>query len=201
MFLQIDTDVPLTDRDPDLRDLAVRAMACCKTLQEAEEAGVVFPDPGDEDKTTATALVTAYAGDPEGASRTATPERFGALHPAAVKLTATILKEFGTTVVAQAHEIRNLVINKLILETENTDGKLRIKALELLGKMTDVSLFTERKEITHVQRTTDEVAQELRARIERLRNAVTLEQTETGEYAAPESIDTVLESAEEAFDD
>jgi hypothetical protein len=68
-----------------------------------------------------------------------------------------------------AAEIRNTVVNKLLLETENTDGRIRIRALELLGKMTDVGLFTERKEITVTHQNADEVREKLREKLETLK--------------------------------
>ena len=59
--------------------------------------------------------------------------------------------------------------NKLILETENPDARIRIRALELLGKMTDVGLFTDRKESTVTHQSADELREKLRAKLETLK--------------------------------
>jgi predicted nucleotide-binding protein (sugar kinase/HSP70/actin superfamily) len=78
------------------------------------------------------------------------------------------LKEFGQSVVQSATHIRHLVTNKLLLETENPDAKVRIRALELLGKMSDVSLFAEKSEITVTHQSTDDLRSKLREKLERL---------------------------------
>ena len=83
-------------------------------------------------------------------------------------LTNNILKEFGQSVVESATHIRHLVTNKLLLETENPDPKVRIRALELLGKMSDVSLFAEKSEVTVTHQSTDDLRERLRAKLNKL---------------------------------
>jgi predicted transposase YdaD len=46
---------------------------------------------------------------------------------------------------------------------------VRIRALELLGKITDVGLFTERSEVTITHRSKEELVVSLREKIQRLR--------------------------------
>jgi len=79
------------------------------------------------------------------------------------------LKDFSHAVVKQATQIRHLVTNKLILETNNPDPRVRIKALELLGKISDVGLFTDRSEVTVTHRSTDDLQSNLREKLESLR--------------------------------
>jgi hypothetical protein len=45
---------------------------------------------------------------------------------------------------------------------------VRIRALELLGKITDVGLFTEKSEVTINHRSTQDLTSSLRAKIQRL---------------------------------
>ena len=59
--------------------------------------------------------------------------------------------------------------NKLILESDNPDPKVRIRALELLGKISDVGLFSDRTEITITHQSTDELKQTLRDKLNKLR--------------------------------
>jgi hypothetical protein len=61
-----------------------------------------------------------------------------------------------------------LVTNNLILETANEDPKIRIRALELLGKITDVGLFTEKSEVTINHRSNKELVESLRSKIHKL---------------------------------
>ena len=67
-------------------------------------------------------------------------------------------------------QIRHLVTNKLIEETENPDPRVRIRALELLGKISDVGLFSEKTEITITHQTTDDIKERLRAKLTKLVN-------------------------------
>ena len=69
-----------------------------------------------------------------------------------------------------AVQVRHLVTNKLIEETENPDPRVRIRALELLGKISDVGLFTEKTEVTITHRTTDELRDSLRSKLAKLVN-------------------------------
>ena len=67
-------------------------------------------------------------------------------------------------------EIRHLVTNKLLLESENPDPRVRIRALELLGKITDVGLFTERSEVTITHQSTEDLRKTLREKFNRILN-------------------------------
>jgi hypothetical protein len=51
------------------------------------------------------------------------------------------------------------------------DPKIEIKALELLGKHSDVGLFTERSEITVTHKTSSDLENSIKERIKRLLHA------------------------------
>lgn len=161
-------------------DLKERVEAAVRTINELEDHGLEFDDPDDVDNDTAAALVTAYAEDVERTSKALNHNRFNSLTPAVIVQTNDILKEFGHLVATHSAEIRNTVVNKLILETENADARIRIRALELLGKMTDVGLFTERKEITVTHQNADELREKLREKL------TLLKQNADGVYEAVE---------------
>ena len=55
-----------------------------------------------------------------------------------------MLTEYDKGLINAAHRLRNYVTNRLLEESNNADPKIKIKALELLGKIGDVGLFTER---------------------------------------------------------
>jgi hypothetical protein len=92
------------------------------------------------------------------------------LTPASIRLTHNILEEFNHSVVESAKQLRNLVTNKLILESENPDPRVRMRAIELLGKISDVGLFTEKSEVTITHQTTDDLKEKLRGKLARLVN-------------------------------
>ena len=151
-------------------DLKARVEAACKTINELEYHGLEFDDePDDMDNDIAATLATSYAENVEKTSKALNHSRFNSLTPAVIIQTNDILKEFGHLVATHAAEIRNTVVNKLILETENADARIRIRALELLGKMTDVGLFTERKEITVTHQNAAELREKLREKLEVLK--------------------------------
>lgn len=79
-----------------------------------------------------------------------------------------MLEEYDHQIVANASTLRNYVTNKLIEESGNPDPKIRMKALELLGKVGDVGLFVERSEVTVTQKSTVELEEKVRGKLARL---------------------------------
>ena len=166
--IEPETGVPLFDDDPAV-DLTVRTQAARTTALELAEHGLELK-PTKEDEDVAARIAVAYADDPEKTSKKATPKRLATLTPASLVLTGNILTEFGQSVVQSAVTVRHLVTNKLILETENADPRVRIRALELLGKISDVGLFAEKSEVTVTHQSTDDLKAKLRTKLEKLVN-------------------------------
>ena len=164
--LEPELGVPLCEEQRQI-DLKDRAGAAASTALELAEHGLdVLPNK--EDEAIAAGLVNSYAADPDKTSRTANANRVSTLTPASLILTDKILTEFGRSVVDSSMQIRHLVTNKLLLETENPDSRTRIKALELLGKISDVGLFSEKSEITITHQSTDDLKSKLRRKLEKL---------------------------------
>jgi hypothetical protein len=179
LHIDIDCGVPVPAKN-DLagqRDLLRNAAAAANAARLLMEHGLDVPPPTPEDKATAAALATSYARDPTATSSAATPQRIGNLPPAAVMLTAEILRNFGHEIVTDAVKVRHLVMNKLVQETENPDPRIRIRALELLGKITDVGLFTERSEVTVTHQTTDDLREKLRQKLLKLKDVTPKDDT------------------------
>ncbi len=166
--LEPEVGVPLFDDDPAV-DLTVRAQAARTTALELAEHGLELK-PNKEDEDVAAKIAIAYADDPEKTSKKVTPKRLATLTPASLVLTGNILTEFGASVVESAVTVRHLVTNKLIIETENPDPRVRIRALELLGKISDVGLFAEKSEVTVTHQSTDDLKAKLRTKLEKLVN-------------------------------
>lgn len=150
-------------------DLKVRAEAACNTALELAEHGLDI-EPTKEDKDVAAKLALAYADNPEKTSKKASSKKVSTLTPASLILTNQILKEFGQSVVDSAAQIRHLVTNKLLIESENADPRIRVRALELLGKISDVGLFSEKSEVTITHQSTDDLREKLRSKLEKLVN-------------------------------
>jgi len=166
LMLTPDLGVPISP-DTNIVDLRERAAALCGTVELLEEHGLdTSTTQGDKDL--AATIVEAYAANPEKTSKTVSTSRAAKLTPASLIQTRNILDEFGTAVARHAVEIRHLVTNKLLLETENPDPRVRIRALELLGKITDVGLFTDKTEVTVTHQSTDDLRKKLREKFNRL---------------------------------
>ena len=85
-----------------------------------------------------------------------------------------MMTEFDHEVVQDAVRMRRFVTNKLMLEANTaTKSSERIKALELLGKISDVGLFAERNIVTIEHKTTEELQQEFEKTINLLLNPTT----------------------------
>jgi len=152
--------------------LRERASAACRTLRVLAEHGLdaemLAPMPDDEK--IVDNLMHAYAADEDTTNRTINTAKFSSLRPAVILQLDESLQEFSHAVVKNAVQVRQFVTNKLLLESSNPDPRVRIRALELLGKISDVGLFTERSEVTVTHRSTDDLKQSLREKLDALRS-------------------------------
>jgi hypothetical protein len=76
------------------------------------------------------------------------------------------LNEYEKQIVADKVQVRTVVVNRLMEISQDDDNKVALKALELLGKASD--LFTERSEITITHQTSDELKSAIKERIKLL---------------------------------
>jgi hypothetical protein len=167
-FIPLTPELGIPPFDPDkVMDLMERAAAACETARDLAGYGLSLTTTPDDEEVAET-IATAYAQNPEHASRTVTTARFTAMTPASIVLTGTILEEFGHLVVRDSQRIRYLVTNKLLIESENPDARIRMRALELLGKMSDVGLFTEKKELTVRHTSSEELRADLKGKLKAL---------------------------------
>jgi hypothetical protein len=88
--------------------------------------------------------------------------------PAAVRHLAGMLGQYDWDYIEQAKELRGYVVAKLLEETKHSDARIRLRALELTGKLTEVGSFTERSVVTHVQEQAGDIEERLRARLKSL---------------------------------
>ena len=194
LHIKPEIGVEITEADSYI-DLKDRAEAAGNTAEQLAEHGLEVQTT-QEDRDNAAKLVAAYAENPENASKKVTNKRAASLTPASLVLTDAILKEFGQSVVENSLHIRHLVTNKLLLESENPDARIRMRALELLGKISDVGLFAEKSEVTITHQSTDDLRARLKGKLEKLIEG------EVVEDATAIDIDEALGPAEEEdYDD
>lgn len=164
-MIKIDNDLPEVE-DTDAGYMAtLEAAANTARLLESAGLDISFEDE-DMDEAAATARQAARA--PSALQTKAAKAALTKKTPASLLLTEKILRDFGHQVVQEATQVRHMVVNKLIQETENPDARIRVKALELLGKVSDVGLFTEKQEITITHQTSDDLRARLRRKLEHL---------------------------------
>lgn len=85
----------------------------------------------------------------------------------AVKL-AALLNEYDKQIIADSTQVRTYVTNKLLDISHCGDTKHELRALELLGKLSDVGAFTEKSEVTINAKTTVELESAIKEKINRL---------------------------------
>jgi hypothetical protein len=162
MMIKID-DEPYELEESDAGYMATLE-AAANTARLLESAGLdIAFDADDLDDAAETARQAARA--PQALQTKAAKAALTRKTPAALLLTERILKEYGHQIVQEAAQVRHMVVNKLIQETENPDARIRVKALELLGKVSDVGLFTEKQEITITHQTSDDLRARLRQKL------------------------------------
>jgi hypothetical protein len=157
-------------------ELKAFANAACQTINLLEKHGTPVLEPTGNDNLLASDLLNEYA---KNSKKKMSVKDLVEIRPEAVIRTAEIIRKFDHVVVKEARQLRSLVVNKLILETENPSASIRIRALELIGKMTEVGVFTERKEITVTNRNAEEVKDKLKEKLNQMR---TLVKNEEGVY-------------------
>lgn len=85
----------------------------------------------------------------------------------ALKL-AALLTEYDHRIVLDATQARTYITNRLLEISKCGDEKHELRAIELLGKMSDVGAFSEKSEITITHRTSDDLKRAIQEKIERL---------------------------------
>ena len=162
--IQPDFAIPFPENGTKLTDFREKVEAACRTADLLGLEGTY----DDEDlKEAEPAILSAI--DPEEKTQKQAMKASESFKPATYYAVKGVLNEYSTRVVDNATQIRLLVTNKLILEAENPDPRIRMKALELLGKITDVGLFTEKSEVTVTHRSTDELLNNIRSKIAAMR--------------------------------
>jgi hypothetical protein len=179
IFITPDTDIPLPfDLTPEeVIGFRERAKAACASIQELISVGATIKV-SDEDSTNAHTIVSSENLN----VRTTTPGTI-------LKIEA-LLTEYDHEFLEANRRITNLVTNKLLEEVENPDPKIRMRALEMLGKRKGVNLFSEQVEITIKQKPVNEIESELTRLLQKyVGDAIPVEAKEVPQDKKPNTID------------
>ena len=92
--------------------------------------------------------------------------------PEAVKHLVGMLTAYDWEFVEQAKELRGYTVAKLVEESQNPSANIRLKALALLGKVTEVGLFTEKIEVKKTELSDEEIEQRIKDKLNRFMGVV-----------------------------
>ena len=110
--------------------------------------------------------------------------------PVAVQHLVGMLTAYDWEFVQQAKELRGYTVAKLLEECENPSANIRLKALGLLGKVTEVGLFTDKIEVKKLDLTEEEIDKKLKEKLAKFMNV------SDAEYTDIEEIDTTEKPVE-----
>ena len=112
--------------------------------------------------------------------------------PPAVRHLTGMLTAYDWAFVEQAKELRGYAVAQILEETKHPDAKIRLKALDMLGRVTEVALFTERMEIKKTDLTDAEIEAKIKEKIGRfmqVTDVVDVEEVVEAVEPAPEAPD------------
>lgn len=153
----------------------------CITIDDAEPADIIgaqmrtmdfladddgMPPAQPRDRDLARAAFTATLS---ATSKELTKEAVLSLKtPAAVQHHVAMLTQYDWDFVEQAKELRGFVVSKLLDMTAHPDARIKLRSLELIGKLAEVGSFMERSEVTHKTEGASEIEERLRAKLKSL---------------------------------
>jgi len=97
--------------------------------------------------------------------------------PESVRHLVSMLSAYDWEFVEQAKQMRGMAVAKIIEETNHPDARIRLKAIEMLGRVTEVALFTDRVAVTKTDMTDAEIDKKLQDKLDTLLNVIDAEIT------------------------
>jgi len=142
--------------------------AAYRTAEWLEEMGVT-DDGAVLQRAEREAAALAFTSITNGHEETETHQLLTRLDtPPAVKHLVGMLTAYDWQFVERAQELRGYCVAQILEETKHADAKIRLKALEMLGKVTEVALFTERMEIKRIDVSDGELNRKIEEKLKRL---------------------------------
>jgi hypothetical protein len=92
--------------------------------------------------------------------------------PEEIKAAVGMVTAYQWKFVEQAENLRSMAVSKIVKEIEHPDARIRLKALEMLGKVTEVALFTDRIAVKSEDVTDEELDARIKEKLGRYMGAV-----------------------------
>ena len=153
--------VPLTQATPD--DIVAAQL---NTADWLEKMGA----PSTDDALKSAAASTAQQAFSALTTQTPEEQRKALMQlktPPAVRHLTGMLTAYDWEFVEQAKELRGYAVSQILEETKHPDAKIRLKALDMLGRVTEVALFTDRVEVKKADLSDAELEAKIKDKINR----------------------------------
>lgn len=107
--------------------------------------------------------------------------------PDEIKSAIGMVTAYQWQFVEQAEELRSMAVSHIVKEIQHPDARIRLKALEMLGKVTEVALFTDRISVKSEDVSDEELDKRIKEKLGKYMGAVDVVATEVKEI---EDVDT-----------
>lgn len=98
--------------------------------------------------------------------------------PEEIKSAVGMVTAYQWKFIEQAEQLRSMSVAKIVKETDHPDARIRLKALEMLGKVTEVALFTDRVQIKTDDISDEELDAKIKEKLSRYMGAVDVVEAE-----------------------
>lgn len=98
--------------------------------------------------------------------------------PAAVQHLVGMLSAYDWEFIERAKELRGYAVAKILEETNHPTASIRLKALALLGKVTEVGLFTEKIEVKKTDLTDAELESRIKEKLSKMAKIVEISEVQ-----------------------
>jgi hypothetical protein len=186
IFFEPDVDddsadfVPLEKSEP-----AAIVDAQVKTTEWLESIGAVTEQEAISE-IEANAARSAFTGVATG-SNTAMQNLTQIKTPAAVQHLVSMLTAYDWQFVERAQELRGYAVAKILEDCEHPTASIRLKALQMLGKVTEVGLFTDKVEVKKTELSDAELELRIKEKLNKMAQIVDV--TDVTEVEEHESVD------------
>lgn len=92
--------------------------------------------------------------------------------PEEIKAAVGMVTAYQWKFVEQAEELRSMAVANIVKEVHHPDARIRLKALELLGKVTEVALFTDRVSVKNEDVSDEELDARIKEKLGKYMGAV-----------------------------
>jgi hypothetical protein len=152
-------------------DTATTIDAKVKTAQWLKD--LELDDEEVETKADAEAARKSFASLVTGQSVATTQQALANIKaPAAVQHLVGMLTAYDWAFVEQAKELRGYAVAQILEEVKHPDARIRLKALDMLGKVTEVALFTERVEVKKTEMSDTELETRIKEKLNRFMGVI-----------------------------